>query len=210
MEKSIKGIIAKNIADLRKKANMTQADLSEKLYYSNKAVSKWERGVSVPDADVLFQIAELFGVDIKYLFIEHDNDEIDKELEEKLKKKERGYKALFFVSFGIIIFTMFLILMLSTLNYLGVSESVIFLFLIPVIPTILLIINLCAGRKRLNMVFISVIIWSLAHAFYSCFAAYKLTFIYGIALVLQISFMIWPKYTKYVDKKTKKIVDEKA
>lgn len=210
MEKSIKSIISKNIADLRKKSNMTQAELSERLYYSNKAVSKWERGVSVPDADVLFQIAELFGVDIKYLFIEHDHDEVDKELEEKLKKKERGYKALFFVTVGIVVFTMFLTIILSTLNTLGISDSIIYFFLLPVIPTIILIINLCTGRKKLNMVLISLILWSLAHAFYTWFQTYKLTFIYGIALVLQISFLAWPKYSKFVDRKINKINKEKA
>ncbi len=46
MNNNIKMIIAKNICGLRKREKMTQADLAERLFYSDKAVSKWERGVS--------------------------------------------------------------------------------------------------------------------------------------------------------------------
>ena len=58
----LREIIAKNISDLRKKSGLTQIELAEKLNYSDKAVSKWERGDSVPDVGVLKQIADLFGV----------------------------------------------------------------------------------------------------------------------------------------------------
>ena len=55
-------IIARNIAGLRKKKNWTQQDLADRLNYSDKAVSKWERGLSLPDAVTLYEIANLFGV----------------------------------------------------------------------------------------------------------------------------------------------------
>ena len=54
--------IGNNIAAFRKQCAMTQAELADKLNYSDKAVSKWERGESVPDIMTLAQIAELFGV----------------------------------------------------------------------------------------------------------------------------------------------------
>ena len=50
---NIKQIVAKNIADLRKSASMTQLEFAEHLNYSDKAVSKWERGDSLPDVAVL-------------------------------------------------------------------------------------------------------------------------------------------------------------
>jgi transcriptional regulator with XRE-family HTH domain len=62
-----KRIIANNITELRKAVPLTQAELAEKLNYSDKAVSKWERGESIPDVIVLKQIAELFGVTVDYL-----------------------------------------------------------------------------------------------------------------------------------------------
>ena len=58
----MKTIIAKNIIRLRKNANLTQAELAEKLSYTDKAVSKWERGESIPDVIVMKQLADLFQV----------------------------------------------------------------------------------------------------------------------------------------------------
>ena len=68
----IKAIIAKNITALRQNHKMTQIELAEKLNYSDKAVSKWERGESVPDISVLKQIADLFGVTVDYLLGRQD------------------------------------------------------------------------------------------------------------------------------------------
>ena len=45
----IKENFAKNLTNFRKQANLTQVELAEKLNYSDKAVSKWERGESIPD-----------------------------------------------------------------------------------------------------------------------------------------------------------------
>ena len=60
--------IASNIAKLRKERKWTQAELAEHLNYSDKAISKWERGESVPDADSLLALANLFGVTVDYFF----------------------------------------------------------------------------------------------------------------------------------------------
>ncbi len=61
-EEQLKKNIAKNITFLRKSKGMTQAELAESLSYSDKSVSKWERGDGIPDVIVLNKIAELFGV----------------------------------------------------------------------------------------------------------------------------------------------------
>ena len=67
----LKVTIANNIANLRKLNGITQSDLAQKLNYSDKAVSKWERGESLPDICVLKQIADSFGVTVDYLLDEH-------------------------------------------------------------------------------------------------------------------------------------------
>ena len=64
----LKTIIANNIVELRKKNNMTQLELAEKLNYSDKAISKWERGESYPDCSLLLPIARLFSVTLDELF----------------------------------------------------------------------------------------------------------------------------------------------
>lgn len=63
----IKTIFASNLAALRTGRQMTQAELAEQLNYSDKAVSKWERGESIPDASVLKEIGTLFGVSMDEL-----------------------------------------------------------------------------------------------------------------------------------------------
>jgi transcriptional regulator with XRE-family HTH domain len=59
--------IAKNLIFYRKAAGMTQAELAEKINYSDKSVSKWESGNGLPDVYTLIQIAELMGVTLNDL-----------------------------------------------------------------------------------------------------------------------------------------------
>ena len=58
----LKNLISSNILAFRKRSGLTQAELAEKLNYSDKAVSKWERGDGIPDVAVLCDMAEIFGV----------------------------------------------------------------------------------------------------------------------------------------------------
>ena len=55
----LRHIVAENMTHLRKAQHLTQAELAEKLRYSDKAVSKWERGESLPDVAVLKEFADL-------------------------------------------------------------------------------------------------------------------------------------------------------
>lgn len=59
--------IGKNIATFRKGANLTQAELAQKINYSDKSVSKWESGNGAPDVYVLMSLAGLFGVTLNDL-----------------------------------------------------------------------------------------------------------------------------------------------
>ena len=63
-------IIAKNLSELRRKNKLTQLEVAEKLNYSDKSVSKWERADGVPDIFVLVMLAELFGVTVNDLLTE--------------------------------------------------------------------------------------------------------------------------------------------
>ena len=59
--------VGANIARLRRERNMTQADLAERINYSDKAVSKWERGESMPDVLTLLNLAQQLGTDLNTL-----------------------------------------------------------------------------------------------------------------------------------------------
>ena len=68
----LKLVAASNMINLRSAAGLTQAELGAKLNYSDKSISKWERGEAIPDAFVLTQMAELFGVTVDYILTSHD------------------------------------------------------------------------------------------------------------------------------------------
>ena len=68
----LKLVFASNLINLRSAAEMTQAELGAQLNYSDKTVSKWERGEAIPDAYVLTQMAGKFSVTVDYLLSSHD------------------------------------------------------------------------------------------------------------------------------------------
>ena len=63
-----------NIAALRKAAGMSQGDLAERLFVVRQTVSKWEKGLSAPDSDMLVKLAEVFGVSVGELIGEKTDD----------------------------------------------------------------------------------------------------------------------------------------
>ena len=77
----LKLVTASNIIKLRTGAGMTQAELGAQLNYSDKTISKWERGEAIPDAYVLTQLAEIFGVTVDSILSSHDEWEAPEEQE---------------------------------------------------------------------------------------------------------------------------------
>lgn len=75
----LKLITASNIINLRTAAKMTQAELAERLNYSDKSVSKWERAEAVPDAYILKALGEIFGVSVDFLLSPHNEWERERE-----------------------------------------------------------------------------------------------------------------------------------
>ena len=72
-ENEFKQIVARNITKFRKANGLTQLELAIKLNYSDKAVSKWERGESLPDVYMLQVIASMFGITLNDLVSEKTN-----------------------------------------------------------------------------------------------------------------------------------------
>ena len=70
-QERLKKTISNNMLIYRKRAGLTQAELAEKINYSDKAVSKWERGDGVPDVAVLCEMAEIFGVTLNDMVSEN-------------------------------------------------------------------------------------------------------------------------------------------
>lgn len=70
-ENEFKQIVARNITKFRKANGLTQLELADKLNYSDKAISKWERGESLPDIYMLTIIADVFGITLNDLISEN-------------------------------------------------------------------------------------------------------------------------------------------
>lgn len=79
-----------NLQNLRKKHDLSQEQLAEKLEVSRQAVSKWENGSSYPEMDKLIMLSELFNIDIDMLIkgnLDTENNEEGRELYEKMYNK---------------------------------------------------------------------------------------------------------------------------
>lgn len=71
-------LLSENLRLLRKRKGLTQEDIANYLHVVRQTVSKWEKGISVPDADALMRLADLLGVSVSELIgatVEDDKDE---------------------------------------------------------------------------------------------------------------------------------------
>lgn len=191
--KDIKAIIAKNITELRTQAEMTQTDLAEKLQYSDKAVSKWERGESLPDISVLLEIAEIFEVSLDYL-VKEDHPK-------KKKKKKPIYNNP--VIAGISMVAVWLFALLSFV-VMALSEKdfpfswLSFIYAIPVSAIVLLIFNSIWFNKRTNYIIISALMWSVLLGLHLSFLQFgiNISLIYILGIPGQIIIFMWSMIRK--------------
>lgn len=164
----LKQIIAENIAQLRRDREITQADLAEQLNYSDKAVSKWERGESVPDIAVLKQIADLFGVKVDYLLTnEHTDDQFT--APKQSKHVRRNHILITAISIA-------LVWLIATAIFVNIQIIVptvqdhwlTFIVAIPVSLIVWLIFNAVWFNTKRNFLIISLLIWSILLLVYLC------------------------------------------
>lgn len=196
-------IISKNILSLRKKSGMTQADLADKLNYSDKAVSKWERGESLPDAEMLYNIATLFGVEIGYLFDEHDAVELPKEAEDELKSREMKARWIFALVVGSVILAVVGLGILSLWLVDAIPSKLIWVvFVSPVIPSVVLIVEIISGKRVLFPTVLSITLWSYIFTILSVInrneARPGWDWLVLLGIALQAAIIIYPRVLKGV------------
>lgn len=156
-----KKIVAENIIKLRTSLKLTQAQLGEALNYSDKSVSKWERGESVPDAFVLKRLAELSGVTVDDILSEHGEDE-------ELKPARRTYRySREFITLTVLSGIVALaVLIFVILWILGIVNWLVFVYTVPVLLITLLVLNSIWGDRRYNLYIISGIVWGIICSVY--------------------------------------------
>ena len=149
--------IAKNLTYYRKNAGMTQAEVAEKINYSDKSVSKWESGNGVPDIYVLIQLASLFDVTVNDLI----GISTSQTAEANRKNRDKLRSLIILLSSGIV-------WLVATLGFV-VCEIVapqrnwwlFFVYAVPVNAILLIVFSGVWKYKLLNFLSISILIWTV-------------------------------------------------
>lgn len=194
----IKSIVAKNISRLRVSCGMTQIDLAEKLNYSDKAVSKWERGESIPDITVLKDIADMFGVTLDYLVTDNDAAAVASASSDGLKKNNRTFISAMSV---LLVWLVATIVFVVAQTALGSGKAfwisfISFATAIPVSLIVWLVFNSIWFDRKRNFLIISLLMWSVLLEL--CLILTTLTFsgtwlILALGIPGQIIIILWSK-----------------
>ena len=157
-----KKVVAGNITRLRTSMNMTQAQLGEILNYSDKSISKWERGESVPDVFVLKKIADLAGVTVDYIINPHaDDEEIQSDKPEGRRYSRRFITLTVLAGIWALAVLLFVILWIA-----GIVNWLIFVYAIPISLITLLVLNSVWGDRSWNLYIISGLVWGIICSVY--------------------------------------------
>ena len=183
-DEKIKARIGSNIASFRKAAGLTQAGLAEKLNYSDKAISKWERGESVPDVLTLMQLSQLFGVTMDALVSGDSPAGAGLQEPERPTARKGIIQAL--VSTLVWFVALFFFVVISSFRIPG--SWVAFVYAIPVNAIVLLSLRSAWGMFSWNRALISVIVWGSLTSLFTHTNVWKL-FLLGIPG--QIAIFLW-------------------
>lgn len=183
---SEKEVIAQNITFFRKKLDMSQTELGKALNYSNKNISKWEKGETTPDIFTLKKLAKIFNVTLDTL----TNPILDENKEAIKTKKAVPHKWKVYM----LLLTDTIIFLLSCVSFflLAYLETKIFtqwhVFIIAVILiNISVFIFLCCTQKRVEVISLSVLCWLIIISIFIVFKSVpKIGYIFIIGVALQL------------------------
>ncbi len=193
--KDLKPIIAKNISALRQSVGMTQLELSEKLHYSDKAVSKWERGESIPDVIVLKEIADIFGVTLDHL-VQSEHSAPPKPSSIPPEQKARNHGFIVGISIMLVwLVAAFVYFIIDTAFKNSFSPWLCFVYAVPVSMIVWLIFNSAWFNSRRNFLIISLLVWSFLAAVYLNLltSGHNLWKIFIFGVIGQIIIVLWSR-----------------
>ena len=200
-DERLKKQIGANIVSYRKQQRMTQVALAEKLNYSDKAVSKWERGESAPDVPTLVQLAELFGVTVNDLLIDPNAlpenpgtvERVMGRAVEKTLKRKANKRIILGLSTVLVWFVaLFLFVVISSLD---VPKSwMAFIYAIPINAIVLLSLRSAWRDFRWNQILISTIMWgALVSVYFSLlvFLNVNIWKVFLLGIPGQVAVLLW-------------------
>lgn len=195
MENSIEinRIIAKQLTYYRKTAGFTQAELAEKINYSDKSVSKWESGNGVPDVYTLVQLAQLYGVTVDAF--------LGGETPLQMKKRTKSLHALIMLlSSGIVWLVATCLFVAFQMVFPGNQWWMVFVYAV-LVNAVVLFVYACIWKYRiLSFIALTLLIWvTLACIFLTAYFASKwmgngvvgLWTVFLIGVPLQVLEVLW-------------------
>ena len=193
--------IGSNIASYRKRAGLTQAGLAERLNYSDKAVSKWERGESMPDVTTLVQLAEQFDITVNDLVVDPDAlpgnpgtlEKAMTQVSEKALKRKADKGIILSLSSTLVWFVaLFFFVVISSFDI--PFSWLAFFYAVPANAIVLLSLRSAWRDFRWNKALISCIVWgSLVsiHASLWVFLGVNVWKLYLLGIPGQIAIFLW-------------------
>ena len=178
-EEQLAKIIGQNIATLRKRDKLTQAQLAEKLNYSDKSVSKWERGDGLPDICVLMAIRDLFHVTLDDLCAD-----------KSLPRKDRSRGLILVLSVGLVflVATVFF----AILGFLRFQKIwLIYIYALTASAIVGVVFTSLWWGTWQQLLSVSLLIWSIPLSLSMTFAHPMMYLMYIVAAVLQILAALW-------------------
>ena len=197
--KPINERISENLTKLRKNAKLTQLEFAEQINYSDKAISKWEKGESLPSIDILEKICDFFNITLNDLT--NEDFTIKQSFPLKINKLTTS-------KFIIICLCISSIWLLATIAFtysqlfFNISSWLVFVWAVPISCIVGLIFNYLWGRRRNVFVLASLLIWTLLTSVYLQFLSFNLWAIFLLGIPLQISIILWAEL--YRNKKKEK------
>lgn len=185
-EEQLRKNIAKNISELRKASEITQADLAKQLNYSDKSISKWERGDGVPDVIVLQKIADLFGVTI--------NDIISDEKPKLPRKKPYLTNRIVIPLLAVGLVFLIASIAFFVLRMIDVwvdKSALLFAYAVPVALIVLLIFSEIWWVLTARLLTLSGLIWTFFACIRLTVANEDINYIFIIAAILQVITVLW-------------------
>ena len=202
-DEKLKVQIGANIALYRKRAGLTQAGLAAKLNYSDKAISKWERGESIPDVITLLTLAEQFEISVNDLLTDpnalpEDGDpgKLEKamsQVSEKALRRKANKNVILALSSTLVWFVALLIFVVISSFDIPYSWLA-FLYAVPVNAIVLLSLRSAWHDFRWNRWLISAIVWGFLvaiHASLVVLLKFNMWRMFLLGIPGEIAIMLW-------------------
>ncbi|MFA6860629.1 MAG: helix-turn-helix transcriptional regulator [Clostridia bacterium] len=192
----LNNIIGKNLVKLRINANLTQLQIAEKLNYSDKSVSKWERGESAPDISVLKTLADFYCVKVDDILKDEPN------LTQSTNTKDKLH-FLIGLSSGILVWLLATVCFTIFFNIPVLKSSAWYNFIvaIPLFFTVIMIFNIIWGKRLYSAIYCSCMIWTISISLDILLPFSTTWLVYIIAIPLQILTILWFFLSKMKSKK---------